>query len=119
MALSREREGDKRYMCGFLVELMGTRKGGNVFLDLHFNLNSLFVAAKSQVDIFKPNYNILSIMMFNVAILFILSAVCVTAFRPIISRSTSTIATTSTMKMSFENEAGALPPVGFWDPLGR
>ena len=57
--------------------------------------------------------------MFNVAILFILSAVCVTAFRPIISRSTSTIATTSTMKMSFENEAGALPPVGFWDPLGR
>lgn len=56
-------------------------------------------------------------MIVNVVIVLILSAVCVTAFRPI----TITAASSSsrTMKMSFENEAGALPPVGFWDPLGR
>lgn len=25
----------------------------------------------------------------------------------------------SSLKMAFENEIGALPPVGFWDPLGN
>jgi hypothetical protein len=25
----------------------------------------------------------------------------------------------SVMKMSYDNEIGVLPPVGFWDPLGN
>jgi hypothetical protein len=25
----------------------------------------------------------------------------------------------SSIKMAFDNEIGALPPVGFWDPLGK
>mmetsp|Transcript_21277 Transcript_21277/g.35640 ORF Transcript_21277/g.35640 Transcript_21277/m.35640 type:complete len:202 (+) Transcript_21277:38-643(+) len=28
------------------------------------------------------------------------------------------VATSSALKMGFESELGALPPVGFWDPLG-
>jgi hypothetical protein len=29
------------------------------------------------------------------------------------------MARSSALKMSFTDEAGALPPVGFWDPLGK
>ena len=41
------------------------------------------------------------------------SLLSVSAFTParVASRATS-------LKMSFEDELGALPPVGFWDPLG-
>ena len=28
------------------------------------------------------------------------------------------MARSSALKMSFENELGALPPTGYWDPLG-
>jgi len=31
---------------------------------------------------------------------------------------TGRVSQPSALKMSFENEAGALPPTGFWDPLG-
>lgn len=37
----------------------------------------------------------------------------VSAFAP-----ASRVATSSALKMGFESELGALPPVGFWDPLG-
>jgi hypothetical protein len=30
----------------------------------------------------------------------------------------SRVSRSSALKMSYENELGALPPVGFWDPLG-
>ena len=30
----------------------------------------------------------------------------------------SRMGASSSLKMSFENELGVLPPVGFWDPLG-
>jgi len=33
-------------------------------------------------------------------------------------RSSLSKASTSSVKMSFENEIGAQPPLGFWDPLG-
>lgn len=55
-------------------------------------------------------------MMSNVVVVaLVLSIVCVSAFRPVVTPRTSM---RSAVKMSFENEAGALPPVGFWDPLG-
>ena len=46
------------------------------------------------------------------AITFIASLITVSAFAPI-SRTTG-----SSLKMSFANEIGAQPPLGFWDPLG-
>ena len=47
------------------------------------------------------------------AIILLASLIGASAFSPAgrVARSTS-------MKMSFENEVGALPPTGFWDPLG-
>ena len=36
------------------------------------------------------------------------------AFAPSASR-----ASASSLKMSFENELGVLPPIGYWDPLGK
>jgi hypothetical protein len=41
------------------------------------------------------------------------SLVSVVAFAP-----ASRMASRTAMKMSFENEIGAQPPLGFWDPLG-
>ena len=46
------------------------------------------------------------------AIALIASLVGATAFAP------STRVTSSSMKMSFANEIGAQPPLGFFDPLG-
>ena len=41
--------------------------------------------------------------------------VSATAFSPIATRATRK---TTSLKMSFEDELGVLPPVGYWDPLG-
>ena len=41
------------------------------------------------------------------------SLIGVSAFAPISKRPMS-----SSLKMAFENELGAQPPLGFWDPLG-
>jgi hypothetical protein len=50
--------------------------------------------------------------MFKFAAL-VASFVGVSAFAP-----ASRMATSSALKMSFESEIGAQPPLGFWDPLG-
>ena len=47
------------------------------------------------------------------AITILASFVGASAFAPV-----STRATSSSLKMSYENELGVLPPVGFFDPLG-
>ena len=47
------------------------------------------------------------------AIAILASFVGASAFAPV-----STRATSSSLKMSYENELGVLPPVGFFDPLG-
>jgi hypothetical protein len=46
----------------------------------------------------------------------IASLVGVSAFVPV---STGPRGPRSALKMGFENEVGALPPVGFWDPCGK
>lgn len=43
----------------------------------------------------------------------IASLLSVAAFMP-----TNRIASSSALRMSFESEIGAQPPLGFWDPLG-
>ena len=50
--------------------------------------------------------------MFRFAALFALLAVA-TAFAP-----AGRVATSSALKMNFEDALGAQPPLGFWDPLG-
>ena len=50
--------------------------------------------------------------MFRV-VLFLVAILGAVAFAP-----ASRMARSSAMKMSFENEIGAQPPLGFWDPLG-
>jgi len=50
--------------------------------------------------------------MFRVA-LFLVAILGAVAFSPV-----SRVARSSALKMSFENEIGAQPPLGFWDPLG-
>jgi hypothetical protein len=47
------------------------------------------------------------------AIALIASFICAAAFSP-----AGRVSTSSALKMSFENEIGAQPPLGFWDPLG-
>ena len=47
------------------------------------------------------------------AIVTIVSLVGAAAFAPV-----SQVARSSALKMSFESELGAQPPLGFWDPLG-
>ena len=43
----------------------------------------------------------------------IASLVSASAFTP-----SARVARSSALKMSFDNEIGALPPTGYWDPLG-
>ena len=47
------------------------------------------------------------------AILAIATLAGAAAFAPV-----SQVARSSSLKMSFESEIGAQPPLGFWDPLG-
>ena len=47
------------------------------------------------------------------ALVVLASLISAAAFAPVARRMTS-----SSLKMSFENELGAIAPVGFFDPLG-
>ena len=50
--------------------------------------------------------------MFRVA-LFLAAILGAAAFAPV-----ARVARSAALKMGFENEIGAQPPLGFWDPLG-
>ena len=52
--------------------------------------------------------------MFRILALFAL-LLSVAAFAPMTRRP---VAASKAVKMSFESEIGAQPPLGFWDPLG-
>ena len=56
---------------------------------------------------------LLCISFYVTCVTIIFSATQAVAFAPSTKRSTS-----SALKMSFEQEIGAQPPLGFWDPLG-
>ena len=53
-------------------------------------------------------------MFARVSMLFFTLIASASAFAPSMSK----VRATSALKMSFENELGGLPPVGYWDPLG-
>ena len=54
--------------------------------------------------------------MIRAIVLLLITIVCANAFAPVtVSRAA---ARSSALKMGFENEIGAQPPLGFWDPLG-
>lgn len=63
----------------------------------------------------RREYNLDSTTLIDMfrAILTIASLVGAAAFAPV-----SQVARSSALKMSFESEIGAQPPLGFWDPLG-
>jgi hypothetical protein len=51
--------------------------------------------------------------MFSTIVVIVSCLLCVSAFSPV-----SRVARSSSLKMGFESEIGAQPPLGFWDPLG-
>lgn len=55
-------------------------------------------------------------MFARIAVLLLVVLATATAFAP---QSFRRAPVSNVLKMSFENEIGVLPPVGYWDPLGK